>query len=148
MFETLVWATDGSATANRALTYVKQLAAPGAQIYVVHVREIFVGRGAGYPVFADEPELQDAIAEQVEDLRAEGFDAHFRVLTAPSGHVSLTIADVARDVEAEIILAGTHGYGRIAGLFLGSTTQGLLHADVCPVLAVPAGSDRELAATS
>jgi nucleotide-binding universal stress UspA family protein len=154
MFDTLIWATDGSDTANRALPYVKALAAPGAQIYAVHVREIFVGRGAGYPVYADEPELEETIAEQVEELRAQGFDAHFRVLTAPSGHAALKIADVARDVDAELILVGTHGYGRVAGLFLGSTSQGLLHAGVCPVFAVPlrlpedsAGLELEASAT-
>ena len=155
MFETLIWATDGSETANRALPYVKTLAAPGAQIYAVHVREIFVGRGAGYSVYADEPDLQERIAKQVEELRLEGFDAHLRVLTATSGHAALKIADVARDVDAELILLGTRGYGRVAGLILGSTTQGLLHAGVCPVLAVPPCSptrveERELegAATS
>jgi len=137
MFKTLIWATDGSETANRALPYVKSLAAPGAELYAVHVREVFVGRGAGYPVYADEPELQEQIAEQVEELRIEGFDAHLRVLTTTSGHAALQIADVARDVDAELILVGTRGYGRVAGLLLGSTTQGLLHAGVCPVLAVP-----------
>jgi nucleotide-binding universal stress UspA family protein len=145
MFDTLIWATDGSKTANRALPYVKALAAPGAQLYAVHVREIFVGKGAGYPVYADEPELEERIVDQVEELRAEGFDAYLRVLTATSGHAALKIADVARDVDAELILVGTHGYGRVAGLFLGSTTQGLLHAGVCPVLAVPACSPEESA---
>src|SRR5262249_8272990 len=95
------------------------------------------GRGAGYPVYADEPELQERIAKQVEELRVDGFDAHLRVLTAASGHAALQIADVARDVEAELILLGTHGYGRIGSLLLVSTTQGVLHAGVGPVLAVP-----------
>jgi nucleotide-binding universal stress UspA family protein len=38
---------------------------------------------------------------------------------------------------------GTHGYGRVAGLLLGSVTQGLLHSGVCPVLAVPTGAPAE-----
>src|SRR3954465_8197910 len=69
MFETLIWATDGSATADRALPYLKELAAPAADIFVVHVRELIVGRGGGFPVYADEPELQERIAAQVEELR-------------------------------------------------------------------------------
>jgi nucleotide-binding universal stress UspA family protein len=151
MFETLIWATDGSETASRALAYVKALAAPGAGIFVVHVREISVGRAGGYPVYADEPDLQEKIAKQVEELRADGFDARLRILTAAAGHAAASIADVARDVEAELILVGTHGYGRVAGLLLGSTTQGLLHAGVCPVFAVPARAaepaERELETT-
>ena len=54
-----------------------------------------------------------------------------------------------------MIVVGTHGYGRVANLILGSVTQGLLHAGTCPVLAVPTGvpvaaSERplETAATS
>jgi nucleotide-binding universal stress UspA family protein len=149
MFQTLIWATDGSETADRALPFVRSFAAPGAQVYAVHVREIMVGPGAAYPVYADEPDLQERIAGQVAELRAEGLDAHLRVLTAASGNAARQIADVARDVDAELILVGTRGYGRVAGLLLGSTTQGLLHAGVCPVLAVPplaaAGQDeREL----
>ena len=91
MFNTLIWATDGSATAERALPFVRTLAAPDAQVYAVH--------------------------------------------TAASGSAARQIANVARDVEAELILVGTRGYGRVAGLILGSTTHGLLHAGVCPVLA-------------
>ena len=138
MFETLIWATDGSETASRVLPFVKALAARDAAIFVVHVREILIGRAGGYPVYVDEPNLQEKIAKEVEELRAEGFDAQLRILTAASGHAAATIADVARDVEADLILVGTHGYGRVAGLLLGSTTQGLLHAGVCPVFAVPA----------
>src|SRR3954453_20424543 len=153
MFKTLIWGADGSEMAARALPYVRTLAAPGAQIYAVHVREILVGPGAAYPVYPDEPDLQEKVAAQVEELRLEGFDAHIRVLTAASGHAALQIADVARDVEAELILVGTRGYGRVAGLILGSTTQGLLHAGVCPVFAVPplaaaAQDERELETTA
>src|SRR5213080_1080614 len=46
-------------------------------------------------------------------------------------------AAVAREVGADLIVVGTHGYGRVAGLLLGSVTQGLLHSGVCPVLAIP-----------
>jgi nucleotide-binding universal stress UspA family protein len=38
-----------------------------------------------------------------------------------------------------LIVAGTHGYGRVGGLLVGSVAQGLLQAGVCPVLAVPTG---------
>ena len=50
---------------------------------------------------------------------------------------------VAEEVGADLIVVGTHGYGRVAGLLLGSVTQGLLHAGVCPVLAVPTGAPAE-----
>ena len=154
MFKTVLWATDGSETAALALPYALDLAEPDkAKLVVVHVREIFVGRGGGYPVLADETELREEIAKQVEDLRDGGIDATFVVRTATGGHAARTIAEVAREVEADLIVVGTHGYGRLANAVLGSVTQGLLHAGVCPVLAIPTGApvetpERELATTA
>jgi nucleotide-binding universal stress UspA family protein len=47
-------------------------------------------------------------------------------------------AAVARDTPADVIVVGTRGHGRVAGLLLGSVTQRLLHIAPCPILAVPA----------
>ena len=141
MFKSIVWATDGSPTAALALPYALGLAAPDeAKLVVVHAREIIVGRGGGYPVLADESELRAKIHQQVEDLQHDGVDATYIVRTCASGHAARTIAEVAKEVGADLVVVGTHGYGRVANLILGSTTQGLLHAGVCPVLAVPTGS--------
>ena len=145
MFKTILWATDGSETAAQALPYALDLAEPDkAKLVVAHVREIFVGRGGGYPVLADETELREQIG------RAGRGSAERRASTRPSssapataGHAARTIAEIAEEVEADLIVVGTHGYGRVAGLLLGSVTQGLLHAGVCPVLAVPTGAPVE-----
>lgn len=144
MFKTILWATDGSETAARALPYALGLAEPDkAKLVVAHAREIFAGRGGGYPVLADENELRAQIGRQVEDLRSGGLDATFIVRTCTAGHAERTIAEIAEEVGADLIVVGTHGYGRVAGLLLGSVTRGLLHAGVCPVLAVPTGAPVE-----
>ncbi len=141
MFKTVLWATDGSETAARALPYALALTAgEKAKLVVVHVREIFVGRGGGYPVLADETELREKIGEQVKNLRTGGLDATFIVRTCTANHAAHTIAEIAEEVGADLIVVGTHGYGRVAGLLIGSVTQGLLHTGVCPVLAVPTGT--------
>ena len=140
MFRTILWATDGSETAAQALPFALDLAHdPETKLVVAHAREIFVGRGGGYPVLADESELRAKISHQVEDLRAGGLDAEFIVRSCTSGHAAAVIAEIAEEVGADLIVVGTHGYGRVAGLLLGSVTQGLLHVGVCPVLAVPTG---------
>jgi nucleotide-binding universal stress UspA family protein len=142
MFKKVLWATDGSETAARALPYALALAAGDkAKLVILHVREIFVGCGGGYPVLADETELGEKIGEQVKDLRAGGLDATFIVRTCTANHVAHAIADVARELEADLIVVGTHGYGRVASLLL--VTQGALHSGVCPVLAVPASTPAE-----
>lgn len=142
MFTTILWATDGSPTAARALPFALDLVKDHeAKLVVAHAREIFVGRGAGYPVLADEDELRTQIGKQVEDLRHEGLNATYVVRTCTSGHAPAAIAEIAKEVGADLIVVGTHGYGRVAGMLLGSVTQGLLHAGVCPVLAVPTGAE-------
>ena len=144
MFKTVLWATDGSETAARALPHALGLTEPNhAKLVVAHVSEIFAGRAGGYPVLADETELRERIRRQVKDLQSGGLDATFIIRTCASGHTARTIVEIAEEVEADLIVVGTHGYGRVAGLLLGSVTQGLLHAGVCPVLAVPTGAPVE-----
>lgn len=144
MFKTILWATDGSETAACALPYALGLTeADKTKLVVAHVREIFVGRGGGYPLLADESELREKIGHQVEEFRSGGLDATFIVRTCNAGHAARTIAEVAKEVEADLIVVGTHGYGRVAALLVGSVTQGLLHEGVCPVLAIPTGTPVE-----
>ena len=140
MFTTILWATDGSDSAATALPAAAELAKTlRARLVVAHAREIFVGRGGGFPVIADEDELQKHIEDQVADLRATGVSTTYVVRTCTSGHAARTIAEIARENGVDLIVVGTHGYGRMAGLLLGSVTQGLLHEGVCPVLAIPTG---------
>ena len=154
MFKTVLWATDGSDTAALALPYALGLAEPDkAKLVIAHVREIFVGRGGSYPVLADESELREQIGRQVKNLRDGGLDATFIVRTCTAGHAARTISEIAKEAKADLIVVGTHGYGRVANLLLGSVTQGLLHQGVCPVLAVPTGAtveapERELATST
>jgi nucleotide-binding universal stress UspA family protein len=144
MFKTILWATDGSETAARALPYALGLAQPDhARLVVAHAREILVGRGGSYPVLADEAELREQIGRQVEELKRDGLDATYIVRSCTAGHAARTIAEIAEEVEADLIVVGTHGYGRVTGLLLGSVTQALLHAAVCPLLAVPTGAPTE-----
>ena len=96
MFKTILWATDGSETAARALPYALGLTeADKAKLVVAHAREIFVGRGGGYPLLADESELRAKVGKQVEELRSGGLDATFVVRTCSAGHAARTIAEIA-----------------------------------------------------
>jgi nucleotide-binding universal stress UspA family protein len=144
VFKTILWATDGSETAAHALPYALGLAEPNhARLVVAHAHEIFVGRAGGYPVLADESELRERISRQVNDLQADGIEATFIVRTCGASHIARTITEIAEEVGADLIVVGTHGYGRVAGLLIGSVTQGLLHTGVCPVLAIPTGTSVE-----
>lgn len=143
MFKTIVWATDGSELADRALPFVTGLArAHRSKIVAVHANETLTGRFGGGPVLADDPELVQKIGRQVEELRRAGFVAELRVVRGIDGCASM-IAQAAEDAGASLIVTGTHGHGGIASAVLGSVARGLLHEARCPVLAVPPARVRE-----
>jgi nucleotide-binding universal stress UspA family protein len=140
MFKVIIWATDGSSAAERALPYAKGLAqADGARLVVVHVDEhVFgVGRGGGYSVNVDETEVQAAIQKQVEDLKREGFDVVLQASRVWMGGAAHVIAEIAKQEGADLIVAGTRGLGPVSGLLLGSVTHRLVQVSHCPVLVVP-----------
>lgn len=138
MFEVIVWASDGSEHADRALDYARKLAeANSARLLAVHVREITVGRGAGYPVQLDEEEVERKIQGQAKDLKDAGINASYEQVAATAGGAAHALADTANEVGAQLVVVGTRGQGPLSGLLLGSVTQRLLHIAPCPVLAVP-----------
>jgi nucleotide-binding universal stress UspA family protein len=139
MFKTIIWATDGSEAAERALSTALELAAEAnGRLLVVHANERLGGRGGGAPAFADEEDLQSEFVSKVNDLVASGVNASFHVVSGLNTDPADLIAEFAKEADADLIVVGTRGHGRVAGMLLGSVTQGLLHKAPCPVLAVPA----------
>ena len=138
MFKTIVWATDGSELADGALETVVELARiHSSHIVAVHADERLRGRFGGAPVLADEDDLRDKIHEQVEHLRETGFDVELKFAVGSTHPADELIAEAARQVDADLIVVGTHGRGVIGTAILGSIAKGLLHVAPCPVLAVP-----------
>jgi nucleotide-binding universal stress UspA family protein len=138
MFEKVLWATDGSAAADRALPLAKELAGGERALVVVHCNELMIGgRSGGYPVFADEEELQAKIRGQVAEAKGEGLKATLKIVSTGSASPAHVIADVAKESETDVIVVGTRGHSAVVGLLLGSVTQRLLHIAPCPVLVVP-----------
>jgi nucleotide-binding universal stress UspA family protein len=157
MFKTILWATDGSATADRALPLARALAErDAATIVAVHCRELLVGGPAtGYPLLADDDEIVEKIRGQVDELKAAGIASRLEVISGRVPAAAHVIADLAREQSADVIVIGTRGHSPIAGLLVGSVTQRLLHIAHCPVLVIPGGKhaeeaerERETAATA
>ena len=137
MFETIVWATDGSELANRALVPVMELARTHhSRIVAVHANEVLKGRFGAAPVLADEFDIADKIKEQVAELHDLGFDVEFEVANG-TGDVPTLIARQAEKADADLIVVGTHGWGGFQAAVLGSVARGLLHTAKCPVLSIP-----------
>jgi nucleotide-binding universal stress UspA family protein len=139
MFTNIVWATDGSEHADRALDYASQLArGEGATLHAVHVVEKLVGtRLAGQNVFLGESEIDAKIQRQTAELNEGGVPATLHMTAAASTHMAEQISEVADSIGADLIVVGTRGHSALLGAVIGSVTQRLLHLTHCPVLAVP-----------
>jgi nucleotide-binding universal stress UspA family protein len=134
MFETIVWGSDGSSDADRALPCAEHVAELfGSSLRVVHVAR----RPAGGPrvVCDDEDEVLAKLRGQAQALRGRGIDASLHVIRGAHGSPAKAIADTARLVGADLVIVGTRGRSPAACALPGSVAQQLLHA--CPVLAVP-----------
>jgi nucleotide-binding universal stress UspA family protein len=139
MFTSIVWANDGSESAQRALPLVKELAQPdGASITVVHVVERVEGSGGVGPTRrVDEPELQAKLERLVGELQQEGFKASLYINADVGARPAHEIIATARERDADLIVVGSQGHSIIGGLLLGSVAYRLLHVAQCPVLVVP-----------
>jgi nucleotide-binding universal stress UspA family protein len=142
MFKKVLWATDGSDAADRALPLARGLAGESAgEMVVVHCTEFTMPGKAGgrFPVNANEQELRGKVEQQVAELSDSGIPATLRLGTSSVGGAAHVIAEVAAEDGADLIVVGTRGHTALAGLLVGSVTQRLLHIAPCPVLAVPEG---------
>lgn len=140
MFTNIVWATDGSEHADRALDYATAIAdREHSHLHVVHIIEMLVGgRVAGQKVFLNEEQLDAKIKEQAKQAFAEhGIQTTVHMTPSGIGNIADRIAEIAADTSADLIVVGTRGHSAFGGLLLGSVTQRLLHVAGCPVLAVP-----------
>lgn len=142
MFDTIVWATDGSENADRALEVARTLAHDhGASLVVVHVVQRYATK-TGLAVYPDEDRVKAKLEQTVEQLSKDGFKPTLRIVDHVGPQPAHEIADIAREVGAGLIVMGTRGHGLIEGLLLGSVVLRLLHIAPCPVVAVPADLSR------
>jgi nucleotide-binding universal stress UspA family protein len=142
MFTKVMWATDGSEHADRAMPLAVQTAkADGAELHVVHVVEKLAGpRAANLDAFANEDEIKAKVEQQAQSIAAEnGLKTSIHIVVGVGGRIGDRIAEIAQDAGADLIVVGTRGHGALGAFVLGGVTQRLLHVSPCPVLAVPPG---------
>jgi nucleotide-binding universal stress UspA family protein len=140
MFKKIVWATDGSDSADKALAVAKMLATEsGGELVAVHCEEMTLpGKGGGsYHLAANEEDLKAKIERQVSELTGAGITATLETSRVKVGGAGHAIAGAASVHESDAIVVGTRGHTPIAGLLVGSVTQRLLHIAPCPIIVVP-----------
>ena len=144
---------DGSAGAANALETAVRLF-PGADAVIAYAWRKplpYGGIGYGGQIILPAEVQQDLDAkarEQADQLveaaahkaREDGLEARgqSRATTGPIWRELLGAAD---DASADVIVAGSRGFGEIRALLLGSTSQALAHHARRPLLIVPAPAE-------
>ncbi|TVR27070.1 MAG: universal stress protein [Nitriliruptor sp.] len=75
------------------------------------------------------------------DLRAQGVDCHFQVLSDPPTPAGSGLLRLARELGAELIVIGIRRRSPVGKLVLGSVSQDVVLGAACAVLAVKAAEE-------
>ena len=135
----LMVAVDGSQQSNWATEVAAPLAkALGASVVLVHVMDLSA-YGASEVAFG-EAELRVELRRRAEEVFA-GALAQFPEGVAVQrllreGKPGKEIVASAAEWQADLVVMGTHGRGRLATFLLGSTAEAVIRGAHCPVLTV------------
>jgi nucleotide-binding universal stress UspA family protein len=130
MYDRILFPTDGSDTAERALDLA---------VAVADTNQPSLSRIQGQVVDALEGEGQRIVDEAGSRARNAGVDVTTDVI---QGGPSRTILDYVDDRGVDFVVMGTRGEHDVERLLLGSVTERVVRSAPVPVLAVPPDSDR------
>lgn len=140
----VLFAYDGSEHAKAAIAAAAAELRTGRPAVVLTVWEPLEALAFyGAPMAAMAPDVDDSIIAEAEKAAAEGaalareggFEAEARIVRgAPTWR---QIVDGADDVDAGVIVLGTHGRSGVTALVMGSVATAVAHHATRPVLIVP-----------
>jgi nucleotide-binding universal stress UspA family protein len=133
---------DFSNVAEDQLDIVSRLARPNREVYLLHVAEpdpSFVGYEAGpdevrHDVAVEFKREHEHLHEMADRLREKGHAVQALMVQGPTVQ---TILDQAKRLDAEVIIVGSHGRGKLFDLVVGSVSAGVIRKAKVPVLVVP-----------
>jgi len=144
MYQRILVPVDNSTTSRNALEEAMRFArSEKAVLRLVHVIDL-----AQFAWSANEflhvPQLQAALkeggqrvlAESAAAVKAVGLEAESALLETWGGHLSKAIVDDAKAWNADLLVMGTHGYGGLTHMLLGSVAEGVVRHTEVPVLLV------------
>jgi nucleotide-binding universal stress UspA family protein len=134
--------TDFSETANLALEHaVKMASLVDAQITLVHVVSTFAFRVNLPELEVDEAEgkkLSTVVGSKLASIAEEIGSKHGVKVTTmvTSGRIREEVVRIADEIDADIIILGTHGVSGLREFFMGSNAFRIVSEAACPVLSV------------
>ncbi len=135
----LVVGTDGSDNAREALRVAVDLARRAeGRLRLVHVFQPLdhldeMGQVHDFSALADRAR-ERLEGEWSAPAREAGCSVETRLV---HGSPAEALLDAAEDFEADFVVLGARGLGRLRSLMLGSTSSKALQASRCPVIIVP-----------
>ena len=134
---------DLSEATQRVLQVAARIAqALSGEAWVLHVAEPdpdFVGYDAGPEVVRDQVarEFRDEhrkVQKYADELRDGGIKATALLIQGP---IVETVLKEAERLDADLLIVGSHGFGAVYDLLVGSVSRGILKEADIPVLVVP-----------
>ncbi len=135
-YQRILVALDHSALDQVAIAHAAAMArGQKARVYLVHVEEGATSRLYGEQASDAEVRAGESYVEEVRlSLEKEGIEAQGFIRY--SIHPGDEIVRVAREVQADLVVMGAHGHGKVKDFLLGDTIEPVRHALNTPVLIV------------
>jgi nucleotide-binding universal stress UspA family protein len=122
-------AIDHEPMVAQKIAQARQLLAPGGKITLLTVLERIPGFAAEFVTVKSENHLTDRILGKLKDVAGDAADIECMVT---SGKAGVRIAEVAREIKADLIIVGAHNPGAV-DYFLGSTAARVARRAPCSV---------------
>jgi nucleotide-binding universal stress UspA family protein len=151
MYQRILVPVDNSATSRAALEEVKRFAKEQhALVRIVHVIDLAQFAWSANE-FLDVPQLQETLRESARHILADGAStlegAGLKVETALletwGGLLAKAVVEDGAKWGADLVIMGTHGYGGLTHMLLGSVAEGVVRHSHIPVLLVRAKPENE-----
>lgn len=136
-------AVDLSNATKRVIQVTERIArGMSGEAWVLHVAEAepdLVGFDAGPEVVRDQVakefrEEHKAVQQHAKTLREAGIEATALLIRGP---IVETVLEQAERIEADLLIVGSHGFGALYDLLVGSASRGILKHSGIPILVVP-----------
>jgi nucleotide-binding universal stress UspA family protein len=151
--KTILFATDFSAMANRALDYALALAEGyGATLHMLHA-VVLHADDPNDPAhhFPDAAEIADRLEEIAERRMLEQLDERkkvgIEVVRAQRRGISVApvILEYAEEIDADVTVLSTHGRRGLSHAIIGSVTEEVVRLSPTPVLTIRGSEEGEIA---
>lgn len=142
-YKKILVAVDGSGESERILDAAGRQAGPDTELHTVMVFEPLLGNYSFELDLADFEKVQQEHQERVAAATREMVAARLPSLKSENIHFlrgkpSSEIRRLAREINADLLVIGSHGHNPVAAM-LGSVASGVLHGIHCDVLTVRVG---------